>query len=494
MCARRVGCAGVRGGLARGRGSTQHRADVHAPLLLLALVAAPAERGEIPAGVRPTTGAPGPVSLGPVRGPLPPGAGAQLARDKNAADPDSEAEHYTPLPPTGMNPMSVFSESRMPRSPDEDPRRKRRPRRKRDTNHRFLPLPHVSSQPATGLTLGGSLNYSYRRPGEEFNRAYLLAWSRVSTRGVQDHILSGRLRDMLGRNEVIQFGGWVSLDPVYPYYGINNHNNLAGTDLTGLYNRMGMDNYGGWFTYEHPLWRLHRPGRPVGTLRQYTGVFYYVDVVHGYAHSRLVEHDPHLVDTYRRGILRGGLTWDSRDNDWSPREGSLIDLTVDAAGPYTGSTSGFGRVHGTARNFWPLGRSGFVFAHRVTVDALWGAPPLMALGEFGGLFPMDAYGGAFVGRGFARRRFIGKIKATASAEIRFAPLEFNLGRNKLGLGFEAFVELGVVSQKFTDLLKHWYPSGGPGLLLIWNRFVVFRVEAGFSREGGALYLQSEHAF
>jgi hypothetical protein len=67
----------------------------------------------------------------------------------------------------------------------------------------------------------------------------------------------------------------------------------------------------------------------------------------------------------------------------------------------------------------------------------------MALGEFGGLFPMDAYGGAFVGRGFARRRFIGNIKATASAELRFAPLEFNLGRNKLGLGFEAFVEVGA---------------------------------------------------
>jgi len=62
----------------------------------------------------------------------------------------------------------------------------------------------------------------------------------------------------------------------------------------------------------------------------------------------------------------------------------------------------------TALNFWPLGRSGVVFAHRVTFDARFGQAPLMALGEFGGLFPMDAYGGAFVGRSFARRRFIGK--------------------------------------------------------------------------------------
>jgi len=402
-------------------------------------------------------------------------------------------DRYAPVPRTGMNPMSVFSESRIPRTPS-GARGRQKPRRKRDSNHRFLPLPHLSSQPSTGLTLGGSLNYSYRRPGEEFNRAYLLAWSRVSTRGVQDHIVSGRLRDMLGRNEVIQFGVWISLDPVYPYFGINNHANLAGTDLTGPYNQMRMDNYGGWLTYEHPLWQLHRPNRPVGTLRQYTGLFYYVDVVHGYAQSRLVEHDPNLVGTYRRGIVRAGLTWDSRDNDWSPREGSLIDLTLDTAGAYTGSTSGFGRVHATARNYWPLGRSGFVFAHRVTFDALWGVAPLMALGEFGGLFPMDAYGGAFVGRGFARRRFMGNIKATASAEIRFTPLEFRLGRNKLGLGFEGFVELGLVSMKIADLFKAWYPSGGPGLLLIWNRFVVFRVEAGFSREGGALYLQSEHAF
>ncbi len=412
-------------------------------------------------------------------------AEAPLVTDPVNNDP---IDALDPFVPTRIgHPMSVFT-----RTPKPGVRTK--PRRKRDPNHRMLPLPHVSSQPSTGLTLGGSLNYSYRKPGEEFNRAYLLAWSRVSTRGVQDHIASGRLRDVLGRKEVIQFGLWISLDPVYPYFGINNHEHLGGTDQTGPYNRMKMDNYGGWFTYEHPLWLLHRPNRPVGTLRHYSGLFYYVDVVKGYPNSRLVERDPQLIGTYRRGILRGGLTWDSRDNDWSPTEGSLIDLTADLAGPYTGSTSSWGRVHGTARNFWPLGHSGFVFAHRITLDALFGQAPLMALGELGGLFPMDAYGGAFIGRGFARRRFIGNFKAAASAEIRFAPIEFKIGRSKLGLGFEGFVELGLVSMKIADLFKAWYPSGGPGVLLIWNRFVVFRIEAGFSREGGALYLQSEHAF
>jgi hypothetical protein len=469
------------------------------PLMVAEPSAGPA--GGVPNSAAPRVGgAPAPLQIAPSGG-VPraaapeTGVPAPLKASLQASDPiDDPGARYAPLPPTGLDPLSVFSESRLPKTPSAGKRQRKRPKRKRDTNHRFLPLPHVSSQPATGLTLGGSLNYSYRKPGEEFNRAYLLAWSRVSVKGVQDHILSGRLRDMLGKKEVIQFGGWVSLDPVFPFYGINNHEHLGGTLLDGPYNRIRMDNYGGWFTYEHPLWQLHRHGRPVGTLRHYSGVFYYVDVVRGYKDTRLTEQYPQLIGTDRRGMLRGGVSWDSRDNDWSPREGSLIDLTFDAAGPYTGSTSGWGRFHGTVRNYWPLGHTGFVFAHRVTFDALWGAPPVMALGEFGGLFPMDAYGGAFVGRGFGRRRFIGNIKATASAEIRFVPVELRFGRHKLGLGFEGYAELGLVSMRLSELFKNWYPSGGPGVLLIWDRFVVFRIEAAFSREGGAIYLQSEHAF
>jgi len=403
------------------------------------------------------------------------------------------ADEAIPVPTTRLGPRSAFTGSRRQRAAGLGSHG-RKPRRQRDPNHRFLPLPHLTSQPATGLTLGGSLDYSYRKPGQEFNRAFALAWSRVSTLGVHDHILTTRLRDMLGRNEVIQFGVWISIDPVFPFHGINNHENLAGTELEGPYNYFSMNNYGGWFTYEHPLWELHRPRRPVGVLRLYTGLFYYVDVARAHVGSRIREENPELLRTDRRGILRTGLTWDSRDNDWNPHVGSLVDLTVDLAGPYTGSTSSWGRVHGTARKYWPLGDSALVFAHRVTFDALWGQPPLMAQGEFGGLFPMDAYGGAFSGRGFFRRRFLADIKATASAELRFTPLEFRIGRVKLGVGVNAFAEVGVVSMKIAELLKHWHPSGGPGLLFLWNRFIVFRVEAGFSREGGALYLQSEYAF
>ena len=457
---------------------------------------AAAPRG-VPAAAAPRVGAPAPLRIDPVSGlpraaAPPSGVPMPLAADTTLGDPADDAALYTPPKQRGLHPTTVFAGSRKPKPPA--PGKGKRGKRKRDPNHKFLPLPHISSQPATGLTLGGSLNYSYRKPGEEFNRAYLLAWSRVSTRGVQDHIVPGRLRDVLGKGEVIQFGGWISLDPVFPFYGVNNHENLAGTDVTGPYNRMRMDNYGGWLTLRAPAVAIAPAGPPGRGVAAILGALLLRRRPHGYPDSRLTEKNPELIGSDRRGMVRGGLTWDSRDNDWSPREGSLIDLTFDAAGPYTGSTSGWGRMHMTARNFWPLGRSGFVFGHRVTLDALWGQPPLMALGEFGGLFPMDAYGGAFVGRGFARRRFTGKVKATATAEIRFVPLEFALGRHRLAVGFEGFFELGLVSMRIADLFKYWYPSGGPGLLLVWDRFVVFRVEAGYSREGSAIYLQSDHAF
>jgi hypothetical protein len=432
----------------------------------------------------------------PVHRPVVPRAAAP---EDGAPGPLAEAEEGTPLGVAAgwnLDPLAAFPEARVPSTPAQQRRMlvRRGRKRARDPNHRFLPLPHFSSQPATGLTLGGSMNYSYRRPGEVFNRAYGLAWSRVSVKGVQDHIISGRLRDMLGKREVFQFGVWISLDPVFPFYGVNNHDDLAGTDLEGPYHLIRMDNYGGWFTYEHPLWQLHRPNRAVGTLRLYSGLFYYVDVVRGYPNSQLVREFPEAQGVTRRGVIRGGLTWDSRENDWSPREGSLIDVTFDAAGPWTGSTQAFGRMHTSVRHYWSLGETDLVLAHRVTLDTLWGQAPLMAMGEFGGLFPIDAYGGAFIGRGFTRRRFIGNHKAALGLELRYMPVELKFGRHTLGVGWEGFLEAGFVSMRIADLLKHAYFSGGPGVLLIWDRFVVFRVEAGFSREGSAVYLQSEHAF
>jgi len=465
-------------------------------LLNLALLAAPAPASTpaaVLAAAAASDGSPGPLRIARqvvVPRAAVPESGAPAVLEVEYLEPiEAPRTPYFVWSPLRRRAFSVYAETRAPGSP-----RARRAAQKGRDEHHVLPLPHISAQPQIGVMLGGSVNYAYRRPGQDFNGAYVQAWSQVSTRLVQDHNLSARLRDLMNHNELLQFGALARKDPVFPYYGVDNHENLAGTDLSDPYNWIHMDNYGGWFTYEHPLWQLHRAGRAPGVLRHYSGVFYYVDVIRASPGSRMAEHDPQRIGIERRGITRLGLTWDSRDNDWDPSEGSLVDLTFDVAGHYTGSTSNWGRTHLSARNYVRLGTPELVLATRITLDALVGAPPLMALGELGGLVPMDAYGGAFVGRGFVRRRFIGNIKALATAELRFTPLDRKLGSHTGTIGFTLFAEVGAVSSRVLDLHQYVYPSGGPGLLMIWDRFAVFRIEAGFSREGAAVYFQTEHAF
>lgn len=52
----------------------------------------------------------------------------------------------------------------------------------------------------------------------------------------------------------------------------------------------------------------------------------------------------------------------------------------------------------------------------------------------------------------------------------------------------------MVAQQLGDLPLHLHVSGGPGMLMVWDRFAVIRLDGGFSRETRGFYLMTEHAF
>ena len=83
---------------------------------------------------------------------------------------------------------------------------------------------------------------------------------------------------------------------------------------------------------------------------------------------------------------------------------------------------------------------------------------------------------------------------SSGVELRFEPVEFKLGKHKLGLGLKGYVDMGMVAQRAEDLPLHLHVSGGPGLLIVWDRFAVIRLDGGFSRETRGFYLMTEHAF
>lgn len=366
---------------------------------------------------------------------------------------------------------------------------------RKQSPHRVLPLPSLRSQPGVGLMLGASMNYAYRPKESEPNRIYLFLEARVSLKKVHNYGFFVRLRNMLGRQEIFELGSTAILDPVLPYYGVANHANLRGQDLTARFYQVNIQTFGGAFNFQHPLWRFQpESDRPPGVLRSYSGLSYHVDRIRPYEDTKFAEERAYDEGWTRRGVLRVGLVWDRRDHEANPRRGALHDVTIDGAGPWTGSSQGWGRVSATLRHYWTLGVPSLVLAHRLTFDSLWGDPPFVPLGDFGGLIPVDAVGGMTAGRGWMRRRFVGRHKAYASVELRFDPIEIKIRRKTVGIGMKGYVDMGMVAQTISGLPNYLLVSGGPGVLLIWDRFAVIRLEGGFSRETKGFYLMTEHAF
>jgi len=120
--------------------------------------------------------------------------------------------------------------------------------------------------------------------------------------------------------------------------------------------------------------------------------------------------------------------------------------------------------------------------------------PLMALGQFGDLPGREGFGGATIGRGFIRRRFIGRYKGLWTSELRFNAFEVSIRDRPLSLGLKGFVDIARVSDKLVPDFRDFEISGGPGLFVVINRFAVVRLDVGISREFMAMYVLGSHAF
>ncbi|MGB1017116.1 MAG: BamA/TamA family outer membrane protein, partial [Nannocystaceae bacterium] len=364
--------------------------------------------------------------------------------------------------------------------------------KKPPSGHRFLPLPSVRSEPLVGLTMGGSLTYAYRRPESKFNQVYLLLLARVSTRRVHEYRGDLEIRDIFGRQELFQLGVSLRLDPVFPYYGIANHLNLRGKKFdTRLYTSR-VNTAGGYFRYQHRIIRTRR-----GVWRALFGYAFYSDKIRPSPGSLLWRERPQDLGATRRGTLQAGVTWDSRDNTWNPTRGSAHDLNITVAAPWLGSTKTWGRLSANARFFAPLGDSNLVFATKIGLDGLVGPTenlPLMALGQFGDLPGRDGFGGATSGRGFIRRRFIGRYKGLLTSELRFNAFEVAFRGRPLALGLKGFVDIARVSDTLVPDFRDFEISGGPGLFFVINRFAVVRLDVGISDEFMAMYVLGSHAF
>ncbi|HFE45105.1 MAG TPA: hypothetical protein ENJ18_06365 [Nannocystis exedens] len=361
--------------------------------------------------------------------------------------------------------------------------------------HRFVGVPQILQDPAFGTMFGLRARYVKRRPGTRLDRVQLDLAARISTLKVQDHDLRLQLRDLLGRNEMIFVLGAIDVNPTYPYLGVANNKPLIGVDFRDPYYTVKLRTFAASLVYAEPAWMVPATAdHPPGFLRWFVGATFAVDRFEPYEDSLFAKERPEEVGLQRRGYFVGGLQWDRRDNEWHPTTGALHEASWTLAGPWAGGSRSWSRFSLLARWYRALGSKKIVFAQAAILDALIGLPPLIPLGQVGGLEPMDGLGGLSFGRGYYRRRFIGDTKAAVMTELRYTPINFKLLRWSVGLGVRAFVDVVKVFQANESLHANLHPSGGGGLYVLWDRFFVLRGDFGYSAEGAALYISGGHPF
>ncbi len=186
------------------------------------------------------------------------------------------------------------------------------------------------------------------------------------------------------------------------------------------------------------------------------------------------------------GFVSFTFVYDTRDDPTIPREGVFQEWSYE-----TSRNSLFGlffeeidfqRYTVSDARYWPVGQR-LNIAHRTMFEALKGAVPLFAYGEFGGSLRVKGLGGSDTLRGFDRQRFTDNIRLATNTEARY-----HLGsRRFLKQYFElhgiGFLDLGQVSPGVKGLnVVDTHVTTGIGLRTYWNADFVLRAEIGMSAE------------
>ncbi|MEN0065151.1 MAG: BamA/TamA family outer membrane protein [Myxococcota bacterium] len=362
--------------------------------------------------------------------------------------------------------------------------------------HRFLPVPVIKVEPGAGFTTGVRGRYVYREPEDRLNRINLDVVSRVSVRRVQQHDIRLRMRDLWHRDEVVDVNFRFDDDPVFTYVGIANEDrldNAAIVDETFEAHRFSISPD---VNVQFVLARKARPAEmgPTAFLRGFVGWTWSLDRFTAEPGTQFAQDQPQPTGTTKRGTWYGGVAWDSRDNDWHPTRGGFHDVSVAAGGPWALGDTYWSRFNASFRHYAPLGSKRLVLAQQVLAEFQGGNVPLIPLGEFSGLVFRDGVGGVDIGRGFFRRRFIGRRKAAGSTELRIQAGRFNLGPFTFEPGIKPFIDAAWVQDTPAPLPSGLHLSGGAGIYVVWDDFEVIRADLAVSPEGMVFLLAADHAF
>ncbi len=213
----------------------------------------------------------------------------------------------------------------------------------------------------------------------------------------------------------------------------------------------------------------------------------------------LVDLDPTIWRQKRHtwiNMFRIGIGFDNRDYGPDPRNGFLIDFTVDYCSKYLGAGYNYVRYTFGARSYYSPVHA-LTFALRLAYTTTAGTVPFYKLGSFSFMYDeQQALGNNRTLRGYPQTRFIGDTMTLGNLELRWEFYEFSVLKQHISLRLLGFVDAGSVFNNEREPFTVWsnYHIGyGGGMLIVWNQAAVIHFYAGFSGEDKSFSVDVEHA-
>ena len=203
-------------------------------------------------------------------------------------------------------------------------------------------------------------------------------------------------------------------------------------------------------------------------------------------------------------ILKGGLVYDTRDNEPNPFTGVWSEMQLHYAPSFLSNTDyGYGRIILTHRQYFTLIPEWMNFAYRLSYQGrLWGEMPFYMMPFMFQSAPKltrDGVGGSKTVRGVKRNRIVGDGFAFGNLELRGKVLRTSLFNQNFYVALSAFVDAGMVTQKYdfepnTEDIPDDYPVAildlgakevphvgfGGGIHLAMNQNFIVTLDYGFA--------------
>jgi len=355
-------------------------------------------------------------------------------------------------------------------------------------------VPVVAYDSDIGFKYGALLNLYWYGDGSrypQYDHSLYLEWSRTTKGNGINQITYETDKLIPGIRALFEVS--YLTEKALDFYGFNGYQAVYDLD----FEQEGVDQFGNahrlFYRHSRELLRIKADfqGEIVGQkLRWLGGIAYYgssidsVDIdglnegksedllsknsLYGYyVDKEMIK--PDQANGGRHTILKGGLVYDTRDNEPNPFTGIWSEMQLHVAPAFLSNTEyGYARIILTHRQYFTLIPEWMNLAYRLSYQGkIGGEMPFYMMPFHFQTAPKltrDGVGGSKTVRGVRRNRIVGDGFAFGNLELRGKILRASLFKQNFYIALSAFVDAGMVTQKYdfnTSRLSEGLPADFP---------------------------------